>query len=84
MTVVKYGSTLEESPAPLTGRSPAARPAARTMARELMVAGCTPPEAANLVALTFGLAPVASGWTLQQIERLRFLQHLARRGAFEA
>lgn len=58
----------------LDGRS---RPSARTMVRRLLLAGCTPTEAANLAALAVGLRPVATGWSVREIERLRFLRHLA-------
>jgi hypothetical protein len=63
---------------------PAARPAARTMIRRLVMAGCTPAEAANLAALAVGLRPVVSGWTGREIERLRFLRHLATSGRLPA
>ncbi len=63
---------------------PVARPSVPTMIRRLVMAGCTPPEAANLAALAVGLRPVASGWTSREIERLRFLRHLAASGRLPA
>jgi hypothetical protein len=54
------------------------------MARGLLMAGCTPVEASNLVALAIGLGPLASGWSLLEIERLRFLQHLEASGRLPA
>jgi hypothetical protein len=50
------------------------------MVRRLLMAGCTLPEAANLAGLAVGLGPVASGWSVLEIERLRFLQHLDTSG----
>jgi hypothetical protein len=60
------------------------RPPARTMVRRLLQAGCTPFEAANLAGLAVGLGPVASGWSILEIERLRFLQHLDASGRLPA
>jgi hypothetical protein len=54
------------------------------MIRRLLVAGCTPAEATNLVGLSVGLRPVAAGWTLGQIERLRFLRYLVETGRLAA
>jgi hypothetical protein len=54
------------------------------MIRRLVMAGCTPAEAANLAALAVGLRPVVSGWTGREIERLRFLRHLATSGRLPA
>jgi hypothetical protein len=61
-----------------------ARPSARVMVRRLLAAGCTLPEAANLAGLAVGLGPVASGWSILEIERLRFLQHLDASGRLPA
>jgi len=60
------------------------RPSARTMVSRLLRAGCTPLEAGNLSALAVGLGPVASGWSILEIERLRFLQHLDASGKLPA
>ena len=61
-----------------------ARPPARAMVSRLLRAGCTPIEASNLAGLAVGLGPVASGWSLLEIERLRFLQHLDASGRLPA
>lgn len=57
---------------------------ARTSNRVAMVnllrAGCTPVEAANLLGVSVGLRPVPEGWTLREIERLRFARHLVETG----
>ena len=63
---------------------PAARPAARTMIRRLVMAGCTASEAANLAALAVGLRPVASSWSVREMERLRFLRFLVASGRLVA
>jgi len=52
----------------------------RVAITNLLRAGCTPTEAANLLGLSVGLRPVASGWSLREIERLRFLRHLVQAG----
>ena len=72
-------STIQEPT--LDGR---ARPSARSMVRRLLLAGFTPTEAANLAGLAVGLRPVASGWSVREIERLRFLRHLAASGRLPA
>jgi hypothetical protein len=54
------------------------------MVSRLLRAGCTLPEAANLAGLAVGLGPVASGWSVLEIERLRFLQHLDASGQLPA
>ena len=56
------------------------RPTARAMVSRLLRAGCTVVEASNLAGLAVGLGPVASGWSVLEIERLRFLQHLDASG----
>lgn len=69
-------------PTPQPAATP--RPPLRQMIRRLLVAGCTPAEATNLVGLSVGLRPVAAGWTLGQIERLRFLRYLVETGRLAA
>ena len=61
-----------------------ARPSARAMVGRLLRAGCTVVEASNLAGLAVGLGPVASGWSIIEIERLRFLQHLDASGQIPA
>ena len=41
--------------------------------------GSEPTEAGNLTAYLIGLAPVESGWTVDEIERLLFVRHLVER-----
>jgi hypothetical protein len=79
MTTKATKSTIHEPAA-----EPVARPSARTMIRRLVMSGCTPTEAANLAGLAVGLRPVAAGWTSREIERLRFLLHLAASGRLPA
>jgi len=63
---------------------PTDRPSARAMVSRLLRAGCTTIEATNLTGLAVGLGPVASGWSILEIERLRFLQHLDATGQLPA
>lgn len=42
--------------------------------------GWTEREAGNIVALAVGLRPVRSGWTVREIEHLRFLASMVRTG----
>jgi hypothetical protein len=60
--------------------TPAAPAAARTLVWHLESDGWTEREAGNLVALAHGLRPVRSGWTVREIEHLRFLQSMVRTG----
>ena len=64
---------------PTTGPSPAPT-AARTLAWRLESGGWTQREAGNLVALAHGLRPVRSGWTVREIEHIRFLHSMVRTG----
>ena len=54
--------------------------ASRAMVWHLEAGGWTQREAGNLVALVHGLRPAKSGWTVREIEHLRFLQALVRSG----
>jgi hypothetical protein len=54
--------------------------AARTMVWHLEAGGWTEREAGNLVALLHGIRPARSGWTVREIEHLRFLQAMVRNG----
>ena len=56
------------------------RAADRAAITSLLRAGCTPTEATNLLGLSTGLRPVPTGWSLREIERLRFLRHLVETG----
>ena len=53
---------------------------ARSMVRHLEAGGWTEREAGNLVALAHGLRPTRRGWTVREIEHLRFLQAMAKSG----
>jgi hypothetical protein len=59
---------------------PAAPAAARTLVWHLESGGWTEREAGNLVALLHGLRPARSGWSVREIEHLRFLQALVKAG----
>jgi hypothetical protein len=58
----------------------AASPGARSMVWHLEAGGWTEREAGNLVALLHGLKPARSGWSVREIEHLRFLQTMVRTG----
>jgi hypothetical protein len=58
----------------------AANPGARSMVWHLEAGGWTEREAGNLVALLHGLRPTRSGWTVREIEHLRFLQSMVKVG----
>jgi hypothetical protein len=60
--------------------NPAPPAAARTLVWHLESGGWTEREAGNLVALAHGLRPANSGWTVREIEHLRFLQSMVRTG----
>jgi hypothetical protein len=53
---------------------------ARTLVWHLEAGGWTEREASNLVALFHGLRPSRAGWTIREIEHLRFLQALVKSG----
>ena len=55
-------------------------PGARTLVWHLEAGGWTQREASNLVALVHGLRPVRAGWTIREIEHLRFLQSMVKSG----
>lgn len=67
---------------PKTGRR-TERPARATY-RLLGMKGFAPIEAGNLTAYLAGLAPVESGWTPREIERILFLRHLVQKGWLES
>ena len=58
----------------------AAPAGARTMVWHLEAGGWTEREAGNLVAMVHGLKPSRTGWTVREIEHLRFLHALVRSG----
>lgn len=53
---------------------------ARSMVWHLASGGWTEREAGNLVALAHGIRPARNGWTVREIEHLRFLQAMAKSG----
>ncbi len=53
---------------------------ARSMVRHLEPGGWNEREAGNLVALAHGLRPARSGWTVREIEHLRFLHAMVKSG----
>jgi hypothetical protein len=55
-------------------------PGSRTLVWHLEAGGWTQREASNLVALVHGLRPVRAGWTIREIEHLRFLQAMVKSG----
>ena len=59
---------------------PVAPTAARSMVWHLEAGGWTEREAGNLVALLHGLRPTRQGWTVREIEHLRFLHAMVRSG----
>lgn len=61
------------------GRTPRA-PGARALVWTLESGGWTQREAGNLVALLHGIRPARSGWSVREIEHLRFLRALVDQG----
>jgi hypothetical protein len=62
-------------------RTPTMAPTgARTMVWHLEAGGWTEREAGNLVALVHGLRPAPAGWSIREIEHLRFLQSMVKNG----
>lgn len=66
-----------------TTRRPPRRPVAtadrrpaRATYRLLAMRGLSPAEAGNLTAYSVGLGPIDGGWSVREIERLRFLRYL--------
>jgi len=51
------------------------RPSARAIVSRLLQAGSTTIEAFDLTGLAVGLGPLASGWSILEIERLRSRRH---------
>ena len=54
--------------------------AARGLVWHLEAGGWTEREASNLVALVHGLRPTRGGWSIREIEHLRFLQAMVKSG----
>ena len=64
----------------MTNATSTANPGARSMIWHLEAGGWSEREAGNLVALVHGLRPARNGWTVREIEHLRFLQAMVRTG----
>jgi hypothetical protein len=56
---------------------------ARTLIWRLEHDGWSEREASNLVALASGLRPVSTGWTVREIEHLRFLRAVVKSGRID-
>ncbi len=55
-------------------------PGARALVWGLESGGWTQREAGNLVALLHGIRPARTGWSVREIEHLRFLRALVDQG----
>jgi hypothetical protein len=53
---------------------------AKSLVWHLEAGGWTEREASNLVALVHGLRPTRDGWTIREIEHLRFLHAMVKSG----
>lgn len=53
---------------------------ARRMVSHFEAEAWTEREAGNLVALTHGLRPARDGWTVREIEHVRFLHEMVKTG----
>lgn len=55
----------------------------RDLVRRLELGGWQPAEAGNLVGLLYGLRPATGGWSVHEIEHLRFIRTLVEAGTLE-
>jgi hypothetical protein len=62
---------------------PIAPTPARTLIWRLESGGWSRREASNLVALANGLRPASTGWTVREIEHLRFLRAVVQSGRID-
>jgi hypothetical protein len=60
--------------------TPASTPTARKLMWSLLLEGWTEREAGNLVAVLHGLKPSPAGWSVREIEHLRWVRALHRSG----
>jgi hypothetical protein len=51
--------------------------------RGLELRGLDGPAARNIAALAFGIRPARNGWSVAEIEHLRFLRAIVREGSLE-
>lgn len=73
-------------PAGAAGRAMSTGPSSRSVGETVRILerrGLDASEAGNLAALAFGVWPARTGWTVAQIEHLRFLRAIVRGGALE-
>ena len=59
-------------------------PSVRSINLQLLQRGLSPSEAANVTAVSLGLRPVESSWSVGEMERLRFLRFLVASGRLVA
>ena len=57
-----------------------AQAGARSLLWHLEAGGWTEREASNLIALSSGLRPTADGWSIREIEHLKFLKAMVKYG----
>jgi len=75
--MIEPQATPSTSPHPWQGAS---LEPARSTYRRLRIAGLTAREAGSLTAHLTGLATVAGGWSIEEVERLLFVRELVRTG----
>ena len=72
---------LQDRPSRVAGAATREPPAdARATYRQLRAAGLDHVEAGNVTAYIAGLAPVATGWEIAEIDRLLFIRYMAKSG----
>ena len=64
----------------ITGDGATPRERTRLVVHGLQRTGMSRAQAGNLVALAEGLAPARSGWSIAEIDRLRFVRWLVDNG----
>jgi hypothetical protein len=80
-TTVAGGEPMAEAPGRIAARATGG--SVREIVRGLELRGLGASEAGNLAALAYGVWPARSGWTVAQVEHLRFLRAIVRVGALE-
>jgi hypothetical protein len=81
-TAAARGGSERRAEAGLVPRN-AAGGSVRETVRGLELRGLDASAARNLAALAFGVRPARSGWTVAEIEHLRFLRAIVREGGLE-
>jgi len=74
------GTTNQASKRPMV----TSMPSIRSINLQLLQRGLSPSEAANVTAVSLGLRPVESSWSVREMERLRFLRFLVASGRLVA